>query len=109
MKIKYDVELSNKSTILYVDMLRTNIWKLLPVYDYERHTLETYYDSLILEIIGVDRIVFESKYFIQLLANFESLLDTKDEKPRFRKQVLKCTEICKKIIEQLKEGEDIGV
>jgi hypothetical protein len=102
MKIKYGSTIDKKDLIEYFEMLRTNIWKLLPIRDHEFDTLETYFNSLMLELCGGNKLIVNDKYFIQLINNLESLLDCENQ-DKFKSQVFKCTDICKKIIKNIKE------
>jgi hypothetical protein len=104
LKTKYGAEISNEAMVEYFEMLINKIFKLLPLHEECCMTLDTYLFSLLCELAGGNKLLFEDKYFIQLLNNLENLQDIKCEYKKYRSQIFKCISICKDIIDNLKEG-----
>lgn len=115
MKTKYGAEISNEIMVEYFQSLLGRIYKLLPMHKDDKNynkmpsaweTLDDYLYSLLCEIAGGNKLILEDKRFIELLNNLENLFAIKEEYKKYRSQVFKCTNLCKKIIDTLKKGVD---
>lgn len=103
MKTKYGAEIDVKTMAEYFNVLIGKCFKLLPLYEEQNDNIEIYLKSLLLELCGGNRLIVEDTLFLELINNLESLSLVKNKKT-FRSQVLKCTNLCKKISDKLKES-----
>jgi hypothetical protein len=104
MKTKYGGEISNVAVAEYFEMLIGKIYKTLPMFeDSNCLTLDSYLFSLLKELCGGSSLL-EDKYFVELIANLESLFFIDNQK-KFKSQVFKCTNLCRKICDRLKGVE----
>jgi hypothetical protein len=99
MKTKYgsvDDELLQK----YIERLVNKVFKLLPLKQENNPTLVEYHKSLMLELNGANSLVLalqEDANFMCLICSLESLLFV-DDFPVYRRKVLECINICKKLV-----------
>ena len=101
MKTKYGAEVDNKALIEYFEILIGKSFKILPMFEKEVESLPKYLDYLMIEVAGGNELLLNNGVFLELLANLESLSMIKDHKT-LRAQVFKSTNLCSKIIENLK-------
>jgi hypothetical protein len=103
MITKYGAEINNNTMADYFEMLIGKIFKVLPLYEESCETLDSYLFSLLKELCGGKRLILENKVFIELINNLESLSLIESHK-EFKAQIFKCTNLCKKISNDLKGG-----
>lgn len=106
MKTKYGAEINNETMVEYFQTLLGKIYKLLPMLEENCLSLDCYLYSLLCEIAGGNKLIYEDKYFIELLNTLENLSSIKGQYKKYRSQVLKCTNLCDKIVNNLKKGVD---
>ena len=105
-KTKYGAIIPKHVLLAYFKRLTARIFKFLPELEEGSATLSIYIESLLIEISGGNNLIFEHELFLELLANLEPLIGMMDDFPKYRKQVLKCTGICNKILNEIEFGGD---
>lgn len=85
------------------------IFKILPLYEEKNSTVDSYIESLILEITG-----FTSKYgnvgiseymsVISTLEGLRGIIDDRGKQPTVKREVFKCIETINKISDMLEGG-----
>lgn len=91
MVIKYNIDIDNEVIIQSLDRITNQIFKLLPLRE-EGGDWETPLNNLIVDIIGMDKLLEEQFYFFSLLCKMEALLTLTEEKDfmQFRKVIFEC-------------------
>lgn len=103
------IEMNSKMFIDYLTTLVDRTFAVLCLYEEENEGLFKYIQSLIYELNGLKGIVEEIKTnadFITILATFESLSEDAlffDNHEVFRREVLKCITIIKRIRKRIRE------
>lgn len=101
IKTKYGDIIFPTLLIDYFKTLTNEIYKILPLWEQKCGTLSIYIETLLIELSGANRTIFlKDKIFLQLISNLEPLMHIQDHKI-YRRQVLKCTNLCKKMIEKI--------
>lgn len=102
---------SNERLAVYLDSVVNSVFKILPLYEEQNVGVETYIESLLFELYGLDKAIkIENSYeYAQLLSILEALkmeVIKKDSKQAtIKREVFKCINIIKNIVEKLKDGE----
>ena len=97
--------------LVYLDTLINSVFKILPLYEENNIGVETYVESLLFELYGVEKVIdIGSSYeYIVLLSTLESVRaeGTKkgSEKKVSKRDVFKCISIVKNIINKIENGE----
>lgn len=101
--------IDDKAIARYLGSTIDNIFKILPLYEEDNKTLDSYIESLILELRG-----FVSEYgsvgvvgYISVVSTLEgirSMASEKGNQPRVKREVFKCIDTVKKIKDTL-EGD----
>ena len=102
VETKYGMTICEYTMADYFEGLVGKIYKLLPMYESKSDTLEKYLNSLLLELAGGKRVFVESKEFLELIMNLEGLLLI-DNHAEFKSHIFKCTNMCTKFANSLKE------
>lgn len=104
--------INNKDRLLvYLDTLINSVFKILPLYEEENVGIETYVESLLFELYGLDKVIkIENSYeYISLLSTLESIkkniTNLDSEKKVIKREVFKCISIIKNVIGKLENGE----
>lgn len=102
---------NKKRLIIYLNSVINSVFKILPLYEENNSGLETYVDSLLFELYGLDKVVSmgNSYEYISLLSTLESIklefTRENSEHATVKREIFKCINIIKTIVEKLKEGE----
>src|SRR5690606_24762152 len=97
--------------IIYFDSLINSVFKILPLYEEDNIGIESYVESLLFELYGLDKSndIKDSYEYIALLSNLESVREevvkSDSEKKVIKREVFKCISIVKNIIVKLEKGE----
>jgi len=97
--------------IIYFDSLINSVFKILPLYEEDNIGIESYVESLLFELYGLDKSIDikDSYEYIALLSNLESVREevvkSDSEKKVIKREVFKCISIVKNIIVKLEKGE----
>lgn len=104
--------INNKDRLLvYLDTLINSVFKILPLYEEKNVGIETYVESLLFELYGLDKVIkIENSYeYISLLSTLESIkkevANSDSEKKVVKREVFKCISIIKNAIGKLEKGE----
>lgn len=96
--------------INYLNTSVNSIFKILPLYEEGNVGIKVYVESLLFELYGLENAV-KIKYnyeYISLLSTLESvkkeILKEDSEKSIIKREVFKCINIVKNMIEKLEEG-----
>ena len=102
---------NNARLIVYLNSSINSVFKILPLYEEESIGLETYVESLLFELKGLDKVVDleHSKEYYSLLSTLESIkieISKEDsKKSTIKREIFKCIDIIKNVITKLEEGE----
>lgn len=102
---------NDKRLIIYLNSVINSIFKILPLYEEENIGLETYVESLLFELYGLDKVVImgQSYEYISLLSTLESIkleiTRDKSKKATVKREIFKCINIVKNMVAKLEEGE----
>lgn len=101
---------NNERLSVYLDSLINSVFKILPLYEEKNVGIETYIESLLFELYGLDKAI-EIKYsqeYLSILSILESIkkeVSKKDsEKKIIKREVFKCISIIKSVLDRLKSG-----
>jgi hypothetical protein len=109
IKTKYGGQISETELVEYFKTLTNDIWKCLPMFESNTSTLSVHIETLLIEIGGANRtIVLDNQIFLKLIANLEPLLIITEHK-KYKRQVLKCTNLCSKMIEKIIEENGVDL
>lgn len=92
MVIKYNIDIDNEAIKTNIDRLTNQVFKLLPGRE-EGSDWETPLQNIILEIVGMDRLILEyPEELFHLLCKLEALLTLTEEDDffLFRKTIFEC-------------------
>lgn len=101
---------NNQKLIIYLNSIVNSVFKILPLYEEHNVGIETYVESLIFELSGLEKVVAieHSAEYYSLLATLESI---KEEIPKehskksvIKREVFKCINTIKNMIGKLEEG-----
>ena len=98
MVIKYDTEIAEDAVLDNIGRITNQIFKLLPSRE-EGGDWEAPLHNLILEVVGMNRLLINQTLLFSLLCKMESLLTLTetDDFLSFRKGIFECLEICSKL------------
>lgn len=102
MDSKYGNDINNEVLVDYFKALINRIFKILPLRQEHILTLDRYVDNLIMELGGGEVILLNQGIYIELINNlevFHELVEVRD----IKRQVFKCIDICKKIINKFEK------
>ena len=106
---KQNVSMNNEIFERYFDKLINQFFKILPIHENEEATLETYIDSLQIELLGLKDLIPELTAdpmllrLISILQYFKEHPDCK--RGRLRREVFKAIDICDKLKATYSESE----
>lgn len=101
----------NKQLISYLNKLVDKVFKPLPLFEEKNEGLNTYVDSLLFELYGLQEVISldNSGDYISLLSTLESIkmgLDEKSIKKQvLRRELFKCIDIIKNMIAKLEMSD----
>lgn len=101
----------NQKLVIYLNSIINNVFKILPLYEEGNTGLETYIESLLFELYGLEvAISLDNVYeYVSLLSNLESVKKeiTKEDSKKsvIKREVFKCINIIKNMVGKLEEGE----
>ena len=96
---------------MYLNSVVNSVFKILPLYEEKNVGVETYVESLIFELDGLqDVIAIDGSYeYISLLSTLASVkkeVSKEDSKKAIvKREVFKCINIIKNMVGKLEEGE----
>jgi hypothetical protein len=102
---------NNKRLSTYLNTVVNSVFKILPLYEENNVGLETYVESLLFELYGLDKVVsMDNSYeYISLLSTLESVktevIKEDSKKATVKREVFKCINIVKNMVGKLEEGE----
>ena len=98
MVIKYDAEVAEDAILDNIGRITNQIFKLLPSRE-EGGDWQTPLQNLILEVVGMNRLLVNQTLLFSLLCKMESLLTLTGTNDflSFRKVIFECLEICSRL------------
>jgi hypothetical protein len=104
--------IENKERLpIYLNSVINSVFKILPLYEEGNVGLETYIESLLFELHGLDKVVaIEHSYeYVSLLSTLESVksevVKEESKKTVVKREVFKCINVIKNMVAKLEEGE----
>jgi hypothetical protein len=97
--------------VVYLNSVINSVFKILPLYEEKNIGVETYVESLLFELHGLDKVVdIEQSYeYISLLSTLESVkvevVKANSRKATVKREIFKCINIIKNMVTKLEEGE----
>lgn len=98
MKTKYG-DMNDDLFRKYFDRLVSKVFKLLPLKEEDNPTLQLYLESLICEIVGGKKFVYDfqnNPEYLSLIMSLESLTEI-DKIELYKRKVFECISIIKKL------------
>lgn len=104
MVIKYDIDIAEDAVLENIGRITNQIFKLLPSRE-EGGDWETPLQNLMLEVVGMNRLLVNQTLLFSLLCKMESLLTLTDldDFLAFRKVIFECLEICNRLKNSITE------
>lgn len=103
--------LENRDRLLfYLDALINSVFKILPLYEERNDGIQTYIESLLFELYGLDKVfdIKDSYEYVSVLSILESIKEEvakeNSKKRVIKREVFKCINIIKNIIKRLEKG-----
>ena len=95
MIIKYDAEIDDNAIAKSIEKITNQIFKLLPLRE-EGGDWQSPLENLILEIVGMSKLLSDHTDLFPLLCKMEALLTLtkEDDFPAFRKLIFECLGLC---------------
>lgn len=104
--------INNKEKLtVYLNSVVNSVFKILPLYEEQNVGVQTYVESLLFELYGLDKsmAIKHSYEYISLLSTLESVKEevVKDESKKsvIKREVFKCINIIKNMVGKLEEDE----
>jgi hypothetical protein len=101
---------NNQRLETYLNTVVNSVFKILPLYEEKNVGLETYVESLLFELYGLEKVVsMDNSYeYVSLLSTLESVkvevVKEESKKSTVKREVFKCINIIKNMVGKL-EGE----
>lgn len=103
--------LENRDRLLfYLDTLINSVFKILPLYEERNDGIQTYIESLLFELYGLDKVfdIKDSYEYVSVLSILESIKEEvakeNSKKRVIKREVFKCINIIKNTIKRLEKG-----
>jgi len=103
--------IENKDRLLiYFDTLINSVFKILPLYEERNDGIQTYIESLLFELYGLDKVfdIKDSYEYVSVLSILESIKEEvakeNSKKKVIKREVFKCINIIKNTIKRLEKG-----
>lgn len=102
---------NKEKLITYLNSVVNSVFKILPLYEENNIGIETYVESLLFELYGLDKVVdVKNSYeYISLLSTLESVkvevARKNSKKSVVKREIFKCINIVKNMVAKLEEGE----
>lgn len=102
---------NNQKLVVYLNSVVNSVFKILPLYEEQNVGVETYVESLLFELDGLQEVVAieHSAEYISLMSNLASVkkevAKEDSKKPVVKREVFKCINIIKNMVGKLEEGE----
>lgn len=103
--------LENRDRLLfYLDALINSVFKILPLYEERNDGIQTYIESLLFELYGLDKVfdIKDSYEYVSVLSILESIKEEvakeNSKKRVIKREVFKCINIIKNTIKRLEKG-----
>jgi hypothetical protein len=103
IEVNYEL-LEGKCFVNYLNFLINRFYKILPIQETQTDTLQSYLESLFIELKGnhilIDKIKCDGNFLI-LLGTLQYFIQNNDiEHSTYRREVFKCTNIIKKLLDK---------
>jgi hypothetical protein len=102
---------NKEKLVTYLNSVVNSVFKILPLYEESNVGIETYVESLLFELYGLDKVVdVKNSYeYISLLSTLESVkvevTRKESKKSVVKREIFKCINIIKNMVAKLEEGE----
>lgn len=102
---------NNKRLGVYFDSLINNVFKILPLYEEGNDGVESYIDSLIFQLEGLDSVIKidDSDKYLKLLTILASvkkeILKSDSKHSVVRRELFNCISVIRSLMGKLGEGE----
>ena len=103
--------IENKDRLLiYFDTLINSVFKILPLYEERNDGIQTYIESLLFELYGLDKVfdIKDSYEYVSVLSILESIKEEvakeNSKKKVIKREVFKCINIIKNTIKRFGNG-----
>ena len=102
---------NNEKLVIYLNSIVNSVFKILPLWEEKNVGVQTYIESLIFELDGLQDVVSieHSAEYISLLSNLASvkkeIAKGNSKKQVIKREVFKCINIVKNMVGKLEEGE----
>ena len=106
LRTKYGASIPKELLIQYFGRLTNKIFVLLPMKESNCETLQDHLKYMSAELAGGNEILYKDVLFLELLFNLEAINLFMDDFISYRSQVLKCTNLCRKIVNKIEKGVD---
>lgn len=103
-RTKYGAIIPKEILVEYFEKITNRIFVLLPMKESKCETLEDHLKYMSAELAGGNEILYKDVLFLDLLVNLEAINLFMDDFASYRSQVLKCTNLCRKIINKIEKG-----
>lgn len=101
----------NEKLVVYLNSVVNSVFKILPLYEEKNVGVDTYIESLLFELYGLEEsVAIQHSYeYISLLSTLESVkkeISKEDsKKPTVKREIFKCINVIKNMVGKLEEGE----
>lgn len=94
---KYGFEINNKDVERDITRLTNQLWKLIPMREHEENWISQL-DTVIIELVGLNEILYKDELFLILLSKLEGLKLEEVEFKLYRKTVFETMSLLKEIM-----------
>lgn len=94
---KYGFEINNEDVERDITRLTNQIWKLIPMREHEENWIGQL-DTVIIELVGLNEILYKDELFLILLSKLEGLKLEEVEFKLYRKTVFETMSLLKEIM-----------
>lgn len=95
---KYGFYIKDEDAARNAKRLTNQLWKLIPMREHEENW-QRQLDTLIIELVGLNSILYNSEQFLILLSKLEGLKNSEVEFKLYRKTVFEAMSLLKEIME----------
>jgi hypothetical protein len=109
IEVNYGI-LPDKCFSNYMQFLIGQFYKVIPIYENEPETLQSYLKSLEIELIGNQSLINDIRHdanFMKLVGTIQYFIDNQCDHTVYRKEIFKCINIIKKLLQKY-GGETCG-
>ena len=95
---KYGFFINNDDVQRDIKRLTNQLWKLIPMREHQENW-QGQLDTLIIELVGLSRVLYKNEQFLILLSKLEGLKNSEVEFKLYRKTVFETMSLLKEIME----------